>query len=172
MLCFSRKYAIGKCAQEAFTLIELMIVIAIVAILVSLAVPAYQDYTIRSKVAECVNNAAIAKLAISEYRETMGIWPANAGEAGLGNGTTVTAGVSQYCNAFIMDEDMDDEGAFDVSVNTAAVDANITGDIQPRLTPSVDDTSQNIDWSCNAGETAAGNVKYLPAICRGPPTCC
>ena len=69
--------------QKGFTLIELMIVIAIVAILVALAVPAYQDYTIRTKIGECVNNAAVPKLQISEYRETVGDMPANSDEAGL-----------------------------------------------------------------------------------------
>ena len=64
--------------QQGFTLIELMIVIAIVAILVALAVPAYKDYTIRAKVTECVNGAAVAKLQISEYRETVGHYPADA----------------------------------------------------------------------------------------------
>ena len=61
-----------KRVEKGFTLIELMIVIAIVAILVALAVPAYQDYTIRAKVGECINNGAVAKLSISEYRETTG----------------------------------------------------------------------------------------------------
>jgi type IV pilus assembly protein PilA len=78
-----------KQVQKGFTLIELMIVIAIVAILVALAVPAYQYYTIRSKVGECVNNGAVAKLSISEYRETTGTWPADAPLAGLG-GTSGT----------------------------------------------------------------------------------
>ena len=90
-----------KRVQKGFTLIELMIVIAIVAILVALAVPAYQDYTIRAKVGECVNSGAVAKLSISEYRETVGTWPTDAGTAGLGNGSTVTAGSSQYCDVFV-----------------------------------------------------------------------
>ncbi len=64
--------------QQGFTLIELMIVIAIVAILVALAVPAYQDYTIRAKVGECINAAAVPKLQISEYFETVGVFPDDA----------------------------------------------------------------------------------------------
>ena len=68
---------------RGFTLIELMIVIGIVAILVALAVPAYNDYTIRSKVAECINGAAVAKIGVSEYRQTLGAWPPSMEEAGL-----------------------------------------------------------------------------------------
>jgi prepilin-type N-terminal cleavage/methylation domain-containing protein len=64
-----------KRVQQGFTLIELMIVIAIVAILVALAVPAYKDYTVRTKVAECINGAAVPKLAISEFYESMAAWP-------------------------------------------------------------------------------------------------
>ena len=81
-----------KRVQSGFTLIELMIVIAIVAILVALAVPAYKDYTIRAKVTECVNAAAVAKLNISEYRETVGVYPTDEDEAG----TTFPAGESQF----------------------------------------------------------------------------
>ena len=152
-----------KRVQKGFTLIELMIVIAIVAILVALAVPAYQDYTIRTKVGECVNNAAVAKLSISEYRETVGSYPANAGEAGIGQTTTVTAGMSEFCNVFIYTGG----SAFDISVNTGAVDANIGGAIQPTMTALVNPTSNNVDWNCTNGSTAAANVKYLPATCRG-----
>ena len=65
-------------ASEGFTLIELMIVVAIVAILLAFAVPAYNNYTIRSKVADCINAVAVAKVQISEYRQTLGAWPPNA----------------------------------------------------------------------------------------------
>ena len=57
-----------KRLQRGFTLIELMIVIAIVAILVALAVPAYSDYSIRAKVSECIAAAAVPKINISEYK--------------------------------------------------------------------------------------------------------
>ena len=149
--------------QKGFTLIELMIVIAIVAILVALAVPAYQDYTIRAKVGECINGGDVGKLGISEYRETFGSFPTNAGEAAIGFDNTVTSGASDLCNPFIYTG----SNTFSISVNTAAIDTNIIGLIQPLMTGIKHPTSNNIDWFCSGGATAVGNVKYLPATCRG-----
>ncbi len=62
--------------QKGFTLIELMIVIAIIGILAAIAIPAYQDYTVRSKVSEGLNLAGAAKLAVSETYDTKGYFPA------------------------------------------------------------------------------------------------
>ena len=84
-----------KRLQKGFTLIELMIVIAIVAILVALAVPAYQDYAIRAKVGECINAAAVPKLSISEYFETVGVFPPDITAAGM-----AAQGISQYCEVY------------------------------------------------------------------------
>ena len=151
--------------SEGFTLIELMIVIGIVAILVLFAVPAYQDYTIRAKVGECVNNAAVAKLSISEYREVAGKYPSDAGEAGIGGGTTVTAGVSNYCLAFTFPAG--GPNVFRVEVDEAAVDSDISGEIAPLMTATINATSGNVDWACSFGGTDAANVKFLPANCRG-----
>ena len=64
-----------KRVSKGFTLIELMIVIAIVAILVALAVPAYQDYAIRAKVGECIGQGAAGKLAIEEFYQSEGSMP-------------------------------------------------------------------------------------------------
>jgi type IV pilus assembly protein PilA len=146
-----------KRAQKGFTLIELMIVIAIVAILVALAVPAYQDYTIRTKVGECINAAAVPKLQISEYYETAGNWPADSDEAGLTN-----SGDSQFCDGYLAYG----TGSFQIDVDETAIGCGgCTGSLQPQLTPS--DTGQGgVNWNCSRGGTAAADLKYLPSSCR------
>jgi len=142
--------------QQGFTLIELMIVIAIVAILVALAVPAYQDYTIRAKVAECINDAAVSKLQISEYRLTTGGYPTSSDEAGI----TSSTGATQYCTA----TQYGSAGAFTVHVDENAVDTSISGSIEAVLTPS--SSNSGIDWTCKRGNTSSDNYKYLPSTCR------
>lgn len=144
---------------RGFTLIELMITIAIVAILVALAVPAYRDYTIRAKIAECINNAAVAKVQVSEYRQALGEWPASAEEAGI----SAPAGSSQFCSGYVNYES--GSGAFTINVNEAAIDAAL-GTLEATLTPT--ETSNGIiNWACSRGTTASSNVKYLPSSCRG-----
>ena len=69
--------------QQGFTLIELMIVVAIIGILAAIAIPAYQDYTIRAKVTEAMGLASSAKTSVSEYRLSQSAFPANATQAGL-----------------------------------------------------------------------------------------
>ena len=69
--------------QQGFTLIELMIVVAIIGILAAIAIPAYQDYTIRAQVSEGLNLAAGAKSAITEYFQDRGVLPGSNAEAGI-----------------------------------------------------------------------------------------
>ena len=149
--------------QQGFTLIELMIVIAIVAILVALAVPAYQDYTIRAKVGECINGAAVAKLSISEYYETTGGWPTSAAAAVV-NSPTDSSGVSKFCDGFA--NYVTTTGEFTINVNEAAVGVAAGQTIDPQLYP-VPNGQGGVDWFCQQGpNTNALSVKYLPSTCR------
>jgi type IV pilus assembly protein PilA len=77
-----------KTLQKGFTLIELMIVVAIIGILAAIAIPAYQDYTIRSQVTEGLTLASDIKAGIAEYLAQTGSWPANLTEVGLGSAAT------------------------------------------------------------------------------------
>ena len=151
-----------KRVQKGFTLIELMIVIAIVAILVALAVPAYQDYTIRAKVGECINQAAVPKLNISEYYETVGSYPPDAASAGV----VLPAGDSDKCDGYL---GYTAAGLFQIDIDesvTGVACNNCTGPLQPQMTPTAN-ASGGVDWECSRGTTAAADLKYLPSTCRG-----
>jgi type IV pilus assembly protein PilA len=77
--------------QHGFTLIELMIVVAIVGILSAIAVPAYRDYTVRAKVTELMTSASACKTSFAEYYQSMGDVPTNAGQAGCSSLPTANA---------------------------------------------------------------------------------
>src|SRR4029077_4712939 len=77
----SQEYQMKK-VQQGFTLIELMIVVAIIGILAAIAIPAYQDYIIRSKVTELINAAGVCKTSVAEYYQSLGAMPTSAKSAG------------------------------------------------------------------------------------------
>ena len=83
-------------SRDGFTLVELLVVIAIIAILVALAVPAYQDYAVRTKVGECVANTASAKLAVAETYQSEGAFPADDAAAGYDYQATT------YCSDIVI----------------------------------------------------------------------
>jgi len=158
MLSYQESFVLSKRRSGGFTLIELMIVISIIAILVALAVPAYQEYSTRAKVTECMVGAAPAKLAVSEYMSTVGSWPPNMDSAALSSGN-----VSEYCSGF--DAYDPSTGSFQINVNELAIYPTL-GRVQPQLTPQVTSVT-TIAWRCSRGATGPTELKYLPSTCRG-----
>jgi len=164
--------------QKGFTLIELMIVVAIIGILAAIAIPAYQDYTIRAQVSEGLNLAAAAKAAIAESFLNTGNAPADRTTAGMSPNGTDTQG--KYVTSV-------DVLAGNITVTYgAAANAQITGDTL-EITPLVS-ADNSVLWQCGAAGAPPGSVggmpmgaahtggtlgaaggaenKYLPAACR------
>jgi len=138
-------------AQQGFTLIELMIVVAIIGILAAIAIPAYQDYTIRAKVSEALVASAPAKTGVSEYFLSEGALPTNNSQAGISN--VVTSFVSSVTVT---------NGVIGVVVDPAGV--GIPGGATLTITMPPDTSSAGaIQWDCTA---TAATAKYAPATCR------
>ncbi len=142
--------------QKGFTLIELMIVVAIIGILAAVALPAYQDYTTRAKVSEVILAASGARTALAEYVAASGAFPATSSSASIANPVTkyVSAVTYLYTSASVA-------GVY----VTAQGDANITGK-QVRLVGTL--ANGAVTWVC--GPYTAGtpmDTKYLPVSCRG-----
>ena len=148
--------------QQGFTLIELMIVVAIIGILAAIAIPAYQDYTIRAQVSEGLNLAAGAKAAVTEFYQDRGIFPNNNDDAGLSAAGDIEGNYVSQVEVQALD------GVIRVTYSqTAPQSANTsingaTLDLSPRT------TAGSVDWNCKGtnGTTLANNPKWLPAACR------
>ena len=159
-----------KSIQKGFTLIELMIVVAIIGILAAIAIPAYQDYTIRAQVSEGLTLAAGAKTAVAESFATTGVTPATRIAAGMTLASTDTSG--KYVTAVQVTN-----GVITVTYGNNANTAinGMTIGLTPYLSPD-----NSVAWKCgNAAAPAATVVmtgaavtpgtltaKYMPASCR------
>jgi type IV pilus assembly protein PilA len=140
-----------KRVQQGFTLIELMIVVAIIGILAAVALPAYQDYTTRAKISEVVVMAAPAKLAVAETTSSVGSLAA----VTAANTGYVFPGATRYVSGIAI---TDGTGV----VTATSTVPNATGTII--LTPSETTAGTGqLRWTC----TSAIAPKYLPSECRG-----
>ena len=145
-----------KAVQKGFTLIELMIVVAIIGILAAIAIPAYQDYTIRAQVTEGLNLASDLKAGIGELY------------ADRGRGSDINSGnlgipAASYKSGKYVTQIEVEDGTIEITYGNSA-NSKINGGILT-LVPSVND-NLDVIWTCGGTGTTLPE-KYLPASCRG-----
>ena len=138
--------------SKGFTLIELMIVIAIIALLASLGLPMYQDYTVRAKVGELILSATPAKTALTEEVQVGNVMPTE---------LKLSAQESQYVASVVHSRDSDKLGLITVT----AKDQPRIGGKKLQLKATLADGGQ-LSWTCGPSAQDGIDAKYLPASCR------
>jgi type IV pilus assembly protein PilA len=136
-----------KSIQKGFTLIELMIVVAIIGILAAVALPAYQDYTIRAKTSELILAASAARTSVTEAAQGLNAMGTS------GSGLTIGAG-GKVASATV-----DTDGT--ITINGAGAAIMGTSGITVTLIPSWNGTANTVMWSCEVAP-----AKYSPSSCR------
>jgi len=139
--------------QQGFTLIELMIVIAILGILAAIAIPTYQDYIIRAKVSEGVNVMSNAKASVADYYQVHTAWPADNTEAGVS--TIVTTYVSSLAVT---------NGVITAAIKTANVGMDSGSTLSLILSPQA--ATGAVGWTCKSTASPTSGTKYAPSSCR------
>ena len=141
-----------KSVQKGFTLIELMIVVAIIAILTAIALPAYQDYAVRAKVSEAVVQLDGAKLAVSET--------ASSKTGGLASAASnIATGYSSPVTSYVASVTIGALGQITALTKNTGASGTVP---QIIMTPTKSAGSNVLTWKC----TSVGSPKYVPAACR------
>jgi type IV pilus assembly protein PilA len=142
--------------QQGFTLIELMIVVAIIGILAAIAIPAYSDYTIRAQVSEGMTLAGGGKAAVSEYVMDQGAFPLTNADAGL----SLPAQISGKYTTSVTNA----SGVLTIVYGGTDAHAELSGDT---LVLSAVTTQGSVIWACPAfGVAGTVLAKHRPATCR------
>ncbi|HGM0064428.1 TPA: pilin [Neisseria gonorrhoeae] len=152
--------------QKGFTLIELMIVIAIVGILAAVALPAYQDYTARAQVSEAILLAEGQKSAVTEYYLNHGEWPANNGDAGVASASEIKG---KYVESVTVEKGV---------VTAKMLSSGVNNEIKnKKLSLWARRQDGSVKWFCGQpvkrGDDAVTDAnkietKHLPSTCRDP----
>jgi type IV pilus assembly protein PilA len=146
--------------QQGFTLIELMIVVAIIGILAAVALPAYQDYTVRAKMSEAILSGSAGKTVIAEFFQNKGYMPGSGNSVSWQSITTNKVAATSYLyksdTQGIITVTLAGGGAVHKDVDSKTID--FTGD--------GNSSSGIINWTCTAGATSGVTPKYLPSSCK------
>lgn len=141
---------------KGFSLIELMIAIAIIGILAALAIPAYQDYAVRAKISEAINFAAAAKISVAEHYMSEGRLPRDLSEAGLVSINT------RYLDSL----------SYQLQDNTGHIILTLSDQVsesvaQQRITLSATASQQAfLQWECRPADDNGVAERYLPSSCH------